>query len=188
MVKDYLILIAAFFMSVFVQAQTYELSGEVKDNDGLLVPGANVMISSLNKGTVTDVNGKFKLEVPQGSYTLKVTYLGFNDYEKEVTVNDDINIKIKLQLGNYMLEGIMVTAQKREQKNKEVPISITSYGKKFLQNTNTFEYDQLSEYVPGLQVQIQSVNNPGIVIRGITSDNGDSRVEPGFQYFKMGCL
>lgn len=186
MIRSYLILIAVCFMSFLVQGQTYELNGIVKDNKGLNVPGANIMISSLNKGTVTDVNGKFKLEVPQGNYMLKATYLGFKDYERKVTVTDDVTIKIELQLGNYMLDGIMVTAQKREQKNKEVPISIASYDNNFLSNTNTFEYDQLSEFVPGLQVQIQSVNNPGIVIRGITSDNGDSRVEPRVSVFQNG--
>jgi len=85
-----------------------------------------------------------------------------------------------------MLDGIMVSAQKREQLNKDVPIAITSYGGKFLDNTNTFEYDALSEFVPGLQIQIQSVNNPGIVIRGITSDSGDSRVEPRVSVFQDG--
>lgn len=187
MKKIYLlvVLLCAFSLSGF--SQTFSISGEVRDVNKNLILGANVMIPELNKGTVTNSNGKFELKnIPDGSYTFKVTYLGFETVEQSVDVSGDLDLSITLKEANYMLEGIMVSAQKREQKNKEVPIAITSYGGKFLQNTNTFEYDALSEFVPGLQIQIQSVNNPGIVVRGITSDSGDSRVEPRVSVFQDG--
>jgi outer membrane receptor protein involved in Fe transport len=46
--------------------------------------------------------------------------------------------------------------------------------------------DALSQYIPGLQMQLQSPNNPGFVIRGITSDDGDSRVQPRVSVFQDG--
>ncbi|MFO7744011.1 MAG: TonB-dependent receptor [Psychroflexus sp.] len=179
------VLLSLFSFTGF--SQTYSISGQVRDTNKNLIPGANVMIPELNKGTVTSANGKFELKnIPEGSYDLKITYLGFETIEQLVEVTDNVELSISLKEANYMLDGIMVSAQKREQKNKDVPIAITSYGGKFLESTNTFEYDALSEFVPGLQIQIQSVNNPGIVIRGITSDSGDSRVEPRVSVFQDG--
>ena len=46
--------------------------------------------------------------------------------------------------------------------------------------------DQLSTFVPGLQIQEQSVNNPGLVIRGITSDSGSAVIEPRVSVFQNG--
>ncbi|MEQ8934637.1 MAG: hypothetical protein RIE56_02465, partial [Amphiplicatus sp.] len=48
------------------------------------------------------------------------------------------------------------------------------------------EFEQLSAYVPGFIVQEQSVNNPGFVLRGITSDDGASTIEPRVSVFQNG--
>lgn len=185
--KIYFLTVLLGLVSLTSFSQSYSISGEVRDAERNLISGANVMIPELNKGTVTNSKGEYQLNtIPEGSYTLKVTYLGFETIEKLIEVSGDMQLDVTLNEANYMLDGIMVSAQKREQMNKEVPIAITSYGGKFLESTNTFEYDALSEFVPGLQIQIQSVNNPGIVIRGITSDSGDSRVEPRVSVFQDG--
>lgn len=168
-------------------SQSYQISGEIKDSNQSLIPEVNVMIPELSKGTITNANGKFELKnIPKGNYTLRVAYLGFETINQRINVSENLELSIELVESSFMLEGIMVSAQKREEKNKDVPIAITSVGGKFLENTNTFEYDALSEFVPGLQIQIQSVNNPGIVVRGITSDSGDSRVEPRVSIFQDG--
>lgn len=187
MKQIYLFVVLLSLISLTGFSQTFSISGEVRDTNKNLIPGANVLIPELNKGAITSGAGKFELKnISEGNYTLRVTYLGFETVEQQVEVSENIQLSITLTEANYMLEGIMVSAQKREQKNKDVPIAITSYGGKFLDNTNTFEYDALSEFVPGLQIQIQSVNNPGIVVRGITSDSGDSRVEPRVSVFQDG--
>lgn len=187
MKQTYFILMVLCVISLSGFSQSYTISGEIRDTNKNLIPVANVMIPDLNKGSVTNANGKFELKnIPEGSYTMKVTYLGFETIEQQVEVSGHLKLSFQLKEASYMLDGIMVSAQKREQLNKDVPIAITSYSGKFLDNTNTFEYDALSEFVPGLQIQIQSVNNPGIVIRGITSDSGDSRVEPRVSVFQDG--
>lgn len=187
MKQIYLFAVLFSLMSLTGFSQTYSVSGEVRDTNNNLIPGANVMIPELNKGAVTNPNGNYVLRnIPEGSFTLRVTYLGFETVEQVVDVSGNLELSFQLKEASYMLDGIMVSAQKREQMNKDVPIAITSYGGKFLDNTNTFEYDAFSEFVPGLQIQIQSVNNPGIVVRGITSDSGDSRVEPRVSVFQDG--
>ena len=63
-----------------------------------------------------------------------------------------------------LLEVVVVTAQKREQRELDVPITITTFSGGALEEIGIEEFDELSTYVPGLVVQEQSVNNPGFVI------------------------
>ena len=83
-------------------------------------------------------------------------------------------------------DRIVVTAQFREQVSAAVPIAVTSYDQDFLDDLGIEKLDQLSTFVPGLQIQEQSVNNPGLVIRGITSDSGSAVIEPRVSVFQNG--
>ncbi len=73
---------------------------------------------------------------------------------------------------------IIVTAQKVEQRLQDVPITITATTGKRIEELGITDLDELSNYVPGLLIQEQSANNPGIVIRGITSDSGSAQQGP----------
>ncbi|MBD9478403.1 TonB-dependent receptor [Pseudoxanthomonas sp. PXM02] len=84
------------------------------------------------------------------------------------------------------LDTIVVTAQKREQQVSEVPIAITAYSGDFLDRQGMTTLGDLAGFVPGLQVQEQSPNNPGYVIRGITSDSGEANVQPRISVFQDG--
>jgi len=84
------------------------------------------------------------------------------------------------------LDEIVVTAQLREQDPIEVPFALTAYSGQFLEDLGVQEFDQLSAYVPGFLVQNQSPNNPGFVMRGITSDSGAATAEPRVSVFQDG--
>jgi len=84
------------------------------------------------------------------------------------------------------IEVIVVTAQKREQRSLDVPLTVTAYAGEFLEQVGIEEFNELSDYVPGLVVQEQSVNNPGFVIRGITSDSGSAQIAPRVSIFQDG--
>ena len=70
---------------------------------------------------------------------------------------------------------IVVTAQKIEQRAVDVPITISATSGERLRELGVSDLDELSNYIPGLNIQEQSANNPGIVIRGITSDSGSAQ-------------
>ncbi|MCP8889505.1 TonB-dependent receptor [Sphingomonas faeni] len=72
-------------------------------------------------------------------------------------------------------DEIVVTAQKREQRIADVPITVTALTGARMASIGVSELDEVAAFIPGLQVQEQSANNPGFVIRGITSDNGSSQ-------------
>ena len=73
---------------------------------------------------------------------------------------------------------IVVTAQKIEQRAKDVPITISALSGERIEDLGVTDLDELSNYIPGLNIQEQSANNPGIVIRGITSDSGSAQQGP----------
>jgi iron complex outermembrane receptor protein len=75
-------------------------------------------------------------------------------------------------------DTIVVTAQKIEQKLVDVPITISAVTDERIRELGISDLDELSAYVPGLNIQEQSANNPGVVIRGITSDSGSSQQGP----------
>ncbi|WP_425998199.1 TonB-dependent receptor [Caulobacter sp. DWR1-3-2b1] len=84
------------------------------------------------------------------------------------------------------VEQIIVTAQKREQKALDVPVSLTAYSGSMLDMLGVQEFEELSLFVPGFEVQNQSPNNPGFVMRGITSDSGEATNEPRVSVYQDG--
>lgn len=84
------------------------------------------------------------------------------------------------------LSDIVVTAQLREQRTLEVPFALTAYSGDFLQDLGVQDFEELSTFVPGFLVQNQSPNNPGFVMRGITSDSGSATAEPRVSVFQDG--
>ncbi|MBU0942166.1 MAG: TonB-dependent receptor [Bacteroidetes bacterium] len=186
--KYCILLLSLFVISIVSGQSKATLRGTITSDQGKNIKGALVTIKGLKQSALSDNAGQFVIQDLESTiYQILVSREGYLPSEKEVTLSaGTTTINFELEEMPAMLEGITVTAQKREQKNKDVPIAITSYGSDFINKQGTFEYDALSDYVPGFQVQIQSVNNPGVVIRGITSDSGDSRVEPRVSIFQDG--
>ncbi|WP_277971394.1 TonB-dependent receptor [Sphingomonas echinoides] len=70
---------------------------------------------------------------------------------------------------------IVVTAQKREQRIQDVPITVSAVTGARMAELGVNSLAEVALYIPGLRIQEQSANNPGFVIRGITSDSGSSQ-------------
>jgi outer membrane receptor protein involved in Fe transport len=83
-------------------------------------------------------------------------------------------------------DTIIVTTQKREENIQDVPIAVTAYTGDFLAALGIEQFDDLALFVPGLEIQEQSPNNPGFVIRGITSDDGAANQEARVSVFQDG--
>ena len=84
------------------------------------------------------------------------------------------------------IEEVTVYAQRREQNSRDVPISISAWDGDLLNNLSLVEMDALSDITPGLVIQEQSPNNPGFVIRGITSDSGSAQSSPRVSVYYNG--
>ncbi|MFZ5683049.1 MAG: TonB-dependent receptor [Pseudomonadota bacterium] len=84
------------------------------------------------------------------------------------------------------VEEIVVTAQKQQQQAIDVPIALTAYGSQRLEELGVQDFADLSLFTPGFEVQDQSPNNPGFVMRGITSDSTDPAAEARVSVFQDG--
>src|ERR1043165_7484378 len=65
-------------------------------------------------------------------------------------------------------------------------MAITAYSGEFMSELGLNDFEDVSRFVPGFEVQNQSPNNPGFVMRGVTSDSGESFVEPRVSVFQDG--
>jgi len=184
-----LTLLFCLLLQTPIYAQNGVIEGIVTNSVGEPLPGASVLIEGTNKGRATSASGSFRIErVEPGTYNLIASLISFESDTVTVTVRagETLTVRFVLEEKQMVLDDLLVTAQKRAQPLQEVPITISSLSGEFLSQIDVREFDRFSAYVPGLEVQIQSVNNPGFVIRGITSDSGDSRVEPRVSVFKDG--
>ena len=92
-------------------AQTHTLQGRILAKDNTPLPGANVVVQNTNIGTTTNTNGYFTLSnVPMGSQTILVSFVGFKSVEKEITVSQQTKpIKITLnEDAPFILDEISV--------------------------------------------------------------------------------
>ncbi len=111
-----LILVAAFsFPLPLAAAGGGTIQGTVKDSQtGELLPAANISLAGTGLGTTTDIFGKFVVRnVPPGTYTMRVAYIGYTTLEVHVEVADEATITENVKLDNVGLkaEGVVVTAQ-----------------------------------------------------------------------------
>lgn len=178
----YVLLLCATIRSY---GQGVNISGRVVDKAGKPLMGVNVYIEGTQRGTTTDADGIFTLSgLQQRSYRVTASFIG---YESQVVVaKPGANITFVLKPQAIALKGLVVTAQKRAQPILKIPTAVTALDSDFLKGSGVTELDQLSAYVPGMQIQLQSPNNPGFVIRGITSDDGASNIEPRVSVFQDG--
>lgn len=81
------------------------------------------------------------------------------------------------------IDAIVVTAQKREQKLKDVPISIAAFTGQGLEQQNLVDFERLSTRTPGFFVQQQTDSSASFVMRGIEAGNAGAVAEPSISFF-----
>lgn len=81
------------------------VTGTVLDMNGEPIIGANIIEKGTTNGIITDINGKFSLQVPSDA-VLQISYIGYNT--REVAVNDQSSITIKLTEDTQTIEEVVV--------------------------------------------------------------------------------
>lgn len=77
-----------------IEQKQRTITGMVKDNTGMGMPGVNIMVKGTANGTITDVNGNYMLEVPDNA-VLSFTYIGYHPQEVKTTNQTVINVEMK---------------------------------------------------------------------------------------------
>ena len=107
-------LLLAFF-AISIYAQNVTVKGSVKDQLGEPIVGGTVMVKGANKGTITDIDGKYSIECAPNA-TLSFSYIGYVTSEENVNNRTTINVQLKEE--STSLKEVVVTAlgMKRDQK------------------------------------------------------------------------
>ena len=98
------------FASVLANSQTFTLSGKVVDENQEPLVGATVLIKELKKGTSSDFDGRFKLNLVKGTFTIQVSYLGYQTKNQKVSINKNQEILFELSSENNILDEVLVSA------------------------------------------------------------------------------
>lgn len=95
------------------QQQNKKISGIVVDTKGETVIGANVSVKGTTNGTITDIDGKFSLEVPANA-VLQITYIGY--MPQEIRVGNTVSFSITLKDDTQALEEVVVVGYGTQKK------------------------------------------------------------------------
>jgi hypothetical protein len=116
MKKSLIVFPLVFFLIVVPsigQSPEYELSLEVLDEEtGLPMDNAQIVIKPCSCGGVTNIFGKFSIDLPKADYTLTISYIGFRDDIRTVTLNKRTLVNIQLQEEKEQLSEVVVRARK----------------------------------------------------------------------------
>ena len=96
-----------FFIASITFAQEKTISGTVTDDQGIPLPGVNIIVKNTNNGTQTDFDGLYSINALRGA-VLSFSYLGFEAQEKVVDAASTINVQ--LEPAASALEEVVVTA------------------------------------------------------------------------------
>lgn len=169
--------------SAVIAVETQDITGLVTDEQGEPLPGVTIFVEGKQNATITKVDGSFSIRIAQEEgQKLTFNFIGF----RTLTLAASKDMKVVMKRDVYALGEVVVTTQKRAQNHVDVPVAVSALSGKHLASLDVSQFDQLSEYIPGLQMQLQSPNNPGYVIRGVTSDGGESYSQPRVSIFQDG--
>ena len=116
-----------FFVSIcLVSAQEkFTISGYITDYEsGETLIGATALVKELGNGAVSNEYGFYSISVPEGSYTLEFSYIGFGNIIKSVSLS--ANYKLDVELGEMKneLAEVVVTAKEEDSNVREVSMSV----------------------------------------------------------------
>ncbi|MBE3084949.1 MAG: carboxypeptidase-like regulatory domain-containing protein, partial [Bacteroidetes bacterium] len=89
---DRKIVLAPDYLTEVSKVQQKQITGTVTDRNGAPVPGANVVVSGTTQGTMTDIAGKYSIEIPQGSQSLIFSFIGMESQEITIGALNQINV------------------------------------------------------------------------------------------------
>jgi TonB-dependent receptor len=171
-----LLTICLSLFSLQTKAQTGNLTGILTDQEGLYVPGANILIVDLHKGAISDFDGKFTvLAIPAGMHQLKISYLGYKDIIKEIEIKEGETLKVNyiLDNANYELDEIQIFTGLGGQ------AKALNTQKNNLNITNVVATDQIGKFpdanigdamkrIPGITMQVDQGEARNIIVRGLS--------------------
>lgn len=166
-------------MPMFLLAQM-SIQGTVYDSNMLPIPGISVVIKGTTEGVITDIDGKYKIEVSKGEI-LQFSYIGFGT--KQIIVEKGEVIDVIMEEEAIQIGEVVVTALGIKKEKKALGYATTELKSKDITEVKSHNIvNSLSGKVAGLQVtgaNMGVASSARVIIRGENSLNLDSN-EPLF--------
>ncbi|MDO6439003.1 TonB-dependent receptor [Cyclobacterium sp. 1_MG-2023] len=170
---------------VNVNYEQVEVNGIVRDENGDPLPGATVTIANTTKGTVTDLDGNFSIEVEEGA-TLVISFIGYKT--KNLIVGNQSQLNISMELDDTALEEVVVVGYGTVKKS-DLTGSVSSVK---ADEINAFPTSNVMQAMSGRAAGVQIIQNSGapgaglsVRIRGTNSIQGGNEplyVVDGFPF------
>ncbi|HHM23890.1 MAG TPA: TonB-dependent receptor [Bacteroidetes bacterium] len=168
----------AAFLSFANGGKRGRLQGTVLDAQSREpLPGANILLKGTTMGTISDAEGRFRLEgIPAGRYTIVVSVIGYQPgvfRDVRILPNQTTSIRAELRQTAISAPEIIVTASKSLQRVQDSPISVAVIPETQIRQTNSVTVQDVLRFTPGLYTTADQIN-----IRGSTgySKGAGSRV------------
>ena len=169
--------------TILMAQETYTVSGRVADaaTDEPLI-GATLQLENTTVGTVTDVNGNYKLNInlPSGEYQLKISSVGYEVLFQDISLGNqaDINLDVVLQEDYLRLNEVVVTGTSVATSKRQLGNAISTISKDDIASSGSLSIDgALSGKITGAVITQNSGNPAGgisIRLRGASTINGQS--------------
>lgn len=154
-----------------LSAQDRSISGKVFDTNEEPLIGVTVTIENTTIGAITDIDGAFTLQVPEGKVVLNVSYVGFVP-QKVTVASGQSNVTVRLSEDAVLLNEVVVVGYGK-QKKVNLTGAVASVGGEELENRVTKSLSSMLQgTVAGLNVTTSSGvpgSSASINVRGITS-------------------
>lgn len=162
-------------LAIVAQEQQIAITGIVKDTNGESIIGANIFIEGTTIGTITDINGNFRLNAPNNG-KLIVSYIGYET--QKVDINKKTSFTIILKEDSEMLSEVVVTALGIKREKKALGYAMQEVKTDaFTENRSTSVSNMLQGKIAGVQIS-QSGSGVGgstrIILRGLNSLSGNN--------------
>ncbi|MCK9421776.1 MAG: SusC/RagA family TonB-linked outer membrane protein [Bacteroidales bacterium] len=176
--KFTILLALMLFIGLQVATAQRTITGKVtSSDDGAAIPGATVLVKGTAVGAITDIDGKFTLNVPKDKNVILVSYVGMKT--QEITLGVDNVVNVVLSPSVQELEGVVVTALGIPREKKSLGYATQEVKGDNLTTIKTSNFiNNLSGKVSGVQVTTNTNmgGSTNIILRGNKSLTGDNQV------------
>ncbi|MCX2680613.1 TonB-dependent receptor [Galbibacter sp. EGI 63066] len=165
------LLMLSLLLSSFAYSQQPTVKGKVTDQNNDPIPYVSVLAQETGKGTTTDDQGNFTLNIAQaGSYTLNFSAIGFKTLPKKVQIEENQQLELSVVLYESMeqLNEVVITSNRTRETLDEVPSSVSVLSSKqveTLAQTSNSVADVLTE-IPGISLSSNRTSSTGQTLRG----------------------
>ncbi len=127
----FLLLLFAFFPRfVFAQKNSFILSGTIQDSKGEALIGASVYDRDSKKGSITDINGSFSINLPAGKHRLVISFVGYNSINKDIFLEKNEVLNLSLESTDLELSEIEIRGETIAEKLETTQMSVERLSQK----------------------------------------------------------